>query len=104
MTKTEQHRKKAKTFIENIIEKSRKPYKNLMCDLEQQTDKWKDQYRHLSYINVFDLSDEQYERKNYLDALIVYAEMLLSKHKIKNRNNYEKKIIITGDNLSVSVC
>lgn len=85
MTKTQQHRKKAKEFIENTIEKSKKSFKDLMTDLEEQLEKWKDKYRELSYINVFDLNDEQYERKNYLDALIVYSELFLSKHKKFNK-------------------
>jgi hypothetical protein len=85
MTKAEQNKQKAKEFIENTIEKSRKDYKALMLDLEEQLEKWKDRYRELSYKNVFDLSDEQYERKNYLDALIVYSELLLSKHKKFNK-------------------
>lgn len=59
MTKLEQHRNKAKTFIEDTIEKSRKSYESLMIDLQEQVEKWKDQHRNLSYINIFDLTDEQ---------------------------------------------
>ena len=33
-------------------------------------------------IRKTDLTDEQHERKNYLDSLIVYAELLLSKRKL----------------------
>lgn len=101
MTKSEYHRKKAKTFLEDTIEKSKKSYKSLMIDLEEQVEKWRDQYRNLSYSNIFDLSDEQYERKNYLDALIEQSELLLSKHKRKELINKKEKIIITGDNISI---
>lgn len=103
MTKLEEHRIKAKSFIESAIEKSRKPYDILMLDLSEQLDKWKDQYRHLSYINVFDLTNEQYNQKNYLDALIVYSERLLSKHRIKNTPIIKEKVVISGYNLSVSL-
>jgi hypothetical protein len=102
MTKSEQHRQKAKTYIDNIIEKSIKSYDILMMDLKEQLEKWKDQYRNLSYTNVFDLTDEQYERKNYLDALIMYSEHLLARRKISDKNK-KSQIIITGNNLSVSV-
>jgi len=79
MTKAQRHRYNAKTFIADRIKKSEKSYKALMVDLKDKLENWRDERRKLSYINVFDLTDEQYERKNYLEALIIEAEILLSK-------------------------
>jgi DNA-binding transcriptional regulator GbsR (MarR family) len=77
------HQIKAKSFIDNAIDKSRKPYSQLMADLDLSCDRWSNEHRKLSYINIFDLTSEQYDRKNYLSALLDYSEKLLRQHKAK---------------------
>jgi hypothetical protein len=76
---------KAETFIDNVIEKSRKSYDVLMMDLESKIEDWSFEYRKLSYINVFELTDEEHERKFYLDYLISYGKRLVIQRKLVNQ-------------------
>ena len=46
------------------------------------------------------MTNEEYNRKNYLNALINCAERLLFKHKYNPIK--KEQIVITGNNLSVS--
>jgi hypothetical protein len=72
---------KAETFIDNVIEKSRKSYDVLMMHLESKIEDWSFEYRKLSLINVFELTNEEHERKFYLDHLISYGERLVNQRK-----------------------
>lgn len=101
MTKSQEHKINAKNFIDNTIEKSRLSYSQLMTHLNNKKEDWESESLKLSRINLFDMTSEEYDRKNYLSALIVYAERLLFKHKY----NVIKKeqITITGNNLSISI-
>ncbi len=81
MTKATEHKGKAKEYIFKCMKNSEKSYPELMVDLENQIDVWRDKLRELSYINVFELTDEQYDKKNYLEALIIYSEKLIFSNK-----------------------
>ena len=81
MTKSQEHEINAKKFIDNTIEKSRLSYSQLMTHLNNKKEDWESESLKLSRINLFDMTSEEYDRKNYLSALIVYAERLLFKHK-----------------------
>lgn len=100
MTKSQEHEIKAKQFIDNIIEKSRLSYCQLMIHLNNKKEDWESESFKLSFINLFDMTSEEYSRKNYLYALINYAERLLFKHKYNPIK--KEQILITGNNLSVS--
>jgi lipopolysaccharide export LptBFGC system permease protein LptF len=73
------HRDKSKKFIDGVFIKSKKSKSELLIDLENQIEKWKDEYRNLSYKNVFDMEEDELYRKHYLNELISYAELKLSK-------------------------
>lgn len=110
MTKFEQHRNRSKSFIDGVIQNATKDYTDLMIDLNNQSENWKKEYSKLSYTNIFELTDEQYDRKNYLNALIDYSNTLLykhkfnlHKHKFNKINNSEQTITIKGNNLSVII-
>jgi hypothetical protein len=103
MRNVEQHRSDAKLFIEDVIKKSKKDYRSLMVDLANQVEKWKDNYRELSYINIFELTEAEYDRKNYLDALIYYSEKLLAKERFNKLKKLTKTLIIRGNNLSIEI-
>ncbi len=83
ISKAQQHEIKAKNFIYGVIEKSKLSYNDLMTHLDNKKEDWKHESFKLSFINLFDISNEEYDRKNYLSALIMYAERLLFNYKYK---------------------
>lgn len=83
MTQAKIHDLKARNFIDNVVNKSKLSYDTLMNHLENKLEDWRDQYRILSYINIFDLKDGEYDRKNYLESLMRYADKLILNHKLK---------------------
>lgn len=98
MTKSQEHEIKAKQFIDNTIEKSILSYGELMTHLNNKKEDWKSESFKLSFIDLFDMTSGEYNRKNYLSALIFYAERLLFKHKFNPIK--KEQITITGNNLS----
>ncbi len=98
--KAQQHEIKAKNFIYGVIEKSKLSYNDLMINLKNKKEDWESESFKLSLINLFDMTNEEYNRKNYLNALINCAERLLFKHKYNPIK--KEQIVITGNNLSVS--
>lgn len=101
ISKAQQHEIKAKDFINSVIEKSKLSYNDLMVNLQNKKEDWESESFKLSFINLFDMTSEEYNRKNYLNALINYAERLLVKHKYKAIK--KEQVIITGNNLSVNI-
>jgi exoribonuclease II len=83
MTQTKMHDLKAKNFIDNVISKSKLPYDELMQHLENKLEDWRSQYNGINHINIFDLEDGEYDRKNYLDSLMRYADKLILNYKLK---------------------
>jgi hypothetical protein len=100
ISKAQQHEIKAKNFIDGVIEKSKLSYNALMVNLKNKKEDWESESFKLSFINLFDMTSEEYNRKNYLNALINYAERLLFKHKYNPTK--KEQIVISGNNLSVS--
>lgn len=100
ISKAQQHEIRAKIFIDNVIKKSKLSYNDLMVNLKNKKEDWETESFKLSFINLFDMTSEEYNRKNYLTALINYAERLLYKHRYIQIK--KEQIIITGNNLSVS--
>lgn len=88
MTQAKIHNLKAKNFIDNVIDKSKLSYDDLMNHLENKLEDWRDQYNRINYINIFDLKDTEYDRKNYLDSLMRYADVLLFDYKFKIKIEY----------------
>ena len=76
---------RAKKFIDGVISKSNMDYNKLMFQLHIKAEDWKKEYRILSRKNIFELSTEEYDRKNYLSKLIHYSNELLYNFK----NKYE---------------
>lgn len=70
------------SFIGDVIRKTDKPYKDLMVDLENKIEDWKNEYEKLSEINVFDLTGDEHDRKEYLSALMSHGKLLVSKSKL----------------------
>ncbi len=83
MTKSREHQINATKFIDDIINKSKLSYEELMTHLDNKKEDWKSEHLKLSKINLFDMHSEEYDRKNYLHALITYSEKLIFKHKNK---------------------
>jgi hypothetical protein len=100
ISKAQEHEIRAKNFIDGVIEKSKLSYNDLMVNLKNKKEDWESESFKLSFINLFDMTSEEYNRKNYLNALINYAERLLFKHKYNPIK--KEQIVITGNNLSVS--
>lgn len=100
ISKAQQHEKRAKDFIDGVIEKSKLPYNVLMVKLKNKKEDWESESFKLSFINLFDMTSEDYNRKNYLNALINYAERLLWRHKYKPTK--KEQIVITGKNLTIA--
>ena len=100
ISKAQKHEIRAKNFIDGVIEKSKLSYNALMVNLKNKKEDWESESFKLSFINLFDMTSEEYNRKNYLNALINYAERLLFKHKYNPTK--KEQIVITGNNLSVS--
>ena len=89
LTKNKQHETKAIGFIDGVIKESNLSYSQLMCHLENKKDYWKNESLALYFINLFDMTSEQYDRKNYLSALILYAEKLLIKFRLNNLSQFK---------------
>lgn len=83
MTPYEKHNHKAKNFIDSVFKESKLLHSMLLKMLYDKTEAWSIEYSELSRINIFDLSSEQYNRKNYLSALLSYSEKVLFKNKYK---------------------
>lgn len=81
ISKAQQHEIKAKNSIDGVIEKSKSSYNDLMINLKNKKEDWEIESFKLSLINLFEMTSEEYNRQNYLKALINYAERLLFKHK-----------------------
>ena len=70
-------RNKAIKFIDGVISSSKYSMLILMIHLSKKIEEWRFEYRKLNRINIFDLSDSQYERKNYLEHLVNYGELVI---------------------------
>lgn len=83
ITQAQKHQNRAEIFIDNVIQKSKLSKNELMVHLENKKEDWQRESFELSFINLFDMTTTEYDRKNYLSALIIYAEKLLFNHKYK---------------------
>lgn len=89
LTNATKHRIKAENFINNVIHKSEKPYENLMNDLKLQCEKWTWEMKELNYVNIFDMSEYEYDRRNYLEALLRCADKKIWSYKF---NLWKRKV------------
>lgn len=96
MTPNESNKLKAEYFIDSVINKSNLHFDELMMHLKAQKEKWEAELSSLNRINVFDLTDQQHNRRGYLEALTNYALRVLYRRTAK-----EKTITITGHNLKI---
>lgn len=81
MTQAE-HNLNAKTFIDNQIANSKKPYNELMNLLQDKIEEWDFEKWSLSLINLFEISDEDCNLMNYLTALISYGNRLVVRNRL----------------------
>lgn len=98
MTQKELHNNKAKEFIDGVFRKSTTPYDKLLINLKNKIEGWKGEKFSLTLINLFDMNVDEYNRLNYLSALIDYSKILILKQNIcllklrikKTQNTYKE--------------
>lgn len=71
----------ATRFIDTVIRGCKKPIAKIIADLEEKIVEWEFEKYHLSLVNLFDMSDEDYNKMNYLNALIEYGSRLVRRFK-----------------------
>lgn len=91
MTKLQQHQAKAKAFIDGVFKREHKSRGELVKDLREQIETWRERHRALSRTNLFDLSNQEYDRMNYIDALIDYGTSVVEKHNREARTEADLK-------------
>lgn len=82
----------ATRFIDTVIRGCKKPITKIIADLEEKIVEWEFEKYQLSLVNLFDMSDEDYNKMNYLNALIEYGSRLVRRHKCR-----EGIIMFTGN-------
>ncbi len=97
------HEFNAKNFINNVLAKSRLQKDVVINHLEEKIRSWNTEESQINAKNVFDLTDTEFERRNYLVALSDYGNIIVRRYRSENLGIKKPTVEISGDNLTIKI-